>query len=392
MGEARPLIVHIIHHLFIGGMENGLVNLVNLLPASRYRHAIVCIEDYSDFGKRISNPDTAVYAMHRRGLSQAQLYWRLFRLFRSLRPAIVHSRNRSGLDGLVPALAAGVRIRVHGEHGWDVDDIDGQSRKLRNLRKLHRPFVSHYTCVSDHLRRYMIERVRVAPKDITQIYNGVDIGRFKPQAESERRALALVWGGSARFVIGAVGRLQPVKNQRDLIRAVSLLVRRSPHLRDKIGVVIVGDGSERSRLEAQVQEEKLQDVIKFLGARNDIADLLPEFDVFVLPSLAEGISNTILEAMASGVPVVATLVGGNPELVDEGMTGRLIPSTDVDAMARAIEEYVSDPALARRHGHAGRQAVARRFSIERMVGDYASLYDGLLARRATLPSSARASS
>src|SRR5450755_1075296 len=131
--DARPLIVHVIHHLVIGGMENGLVNLVNSLPANRYRHAIICMEDYSDFRNRIRDPDIAVYSMHKSRLSQWQLYKGLFKLCRKLRPTIVHSRNRSGLDSLLPALVAGVPLRLHGEHGWDVDDIDGANRKLRNL-------------------------------------------------------------------------------------------------------------------------------------------------------------------------------------------------------------------------------------------------------------------
>src|SRR5437588_11785751 len=106
--DPRPLIVHVIHHLVIGGMENGLVNLINLLPVNRYRHAVICAEEYSDFRKRIQIPDVNVYAMHKSRLSQWQLYWELFSVFRKLRPAIVHSRNRSGLDGLLPALMAGV--------------------------------------------------------------------------------------------------------------------------------------------------------------------------------------------------------------------------------------------------------------------------------------------
>ena len=129
--DTRPLIVHVIHHFVMGGMENGLVNLINLLPANRYRHAIVCVENYSDFRKRLQVPDVAVYALHKSRLTQWQLYWKLFSLFRKLRPAIVHGRNRSGLDGLLPALMSGIPLRVHGEHGWAVDDIDGGAALVR---------------------------------------------------------------------------------------------------------------------------------------------------------------------------------------------------------------------------------------------------------------------
>ena len=205
--DARPLIVHVIHHLLIGGMENGLVNLVNLLPASRYRHAIVCIEDYSDFRKRIRDPDMPIYAMYRSRLSQWELYRGLFRLFRELRPAIVHSRNRSGLDSLFPALVAGVRLRLHGEHGSDVDDIDGANLKLRALRRLHLPFVSRYVCVSRHLRQYMIDRVgivSIASVKSTTVWTSQDSGRgptlmgdrFSRSGPARRASSLEPWAGS----------------------------------------------------------------------------------------------------------------------------------------------------------------------------------------------------
>ena len=117
------------------------------------------------------------------------------------------------------------------------------------------------------------------------------------------------------------------------------------------------------------------------GARDDVPEILRGLDCFALPSLAEGISNTILEAMACGLPVVATRVGGNPELMEDGMTGRLVPQANAEAMAGALFHYYDDPVLARRHGRAGRQLVLQRFSLDRMVSDYLSLYDGLLAGR-----------
>jgi sugar transferase (PEP-CTERM/EpsH1 system associated) len=376
--DTRPLVVHVIHHLFIGGMENGLVNLINLLPEDRYRHAIVCVEDYSDFSKRIRNPDVAIYAMRKSQLSQSRLYWKLFRLFKELRPAIVHSRNRSGLDSLLPALMAGVRLRLHGEHGWDVDDIEGQSRKLRNLRKVHRPFVTRYVCVSKHLQRYMIDRVGVSPDRITQIYNGVDVVKFSPRVDADRRSALSRRQGAPRFVIGTVGRLQPVKNQGSLLRAVRQLVGRYPALRDGISVAIVGDGPERALLEQQVRQDGMQDIVEFLGSRNDVADVLPRFDVFVLPSLAEGISNTLLEAMACGVPVIATEVGGNVELVADGDTGMLVPARDDEALAAAIYRVIDDRAFAAQCGTAARARAQSAFSLSSMTDGYAAVYSSML--------------
>ncbi len=389
MDDRRPLIVHVIHHLVIGGMENGLVNLINRVPEHQYRHAIICAEDYSDFRKRIRNQDVPVYQMHRHRGGQLRLYWRLFRLLRTLRPAIVHTRNRSGLDGLLPALMAGVSIRLHGEHGWDVDDIDGRNRKLRNLRRIHRPLISRYICVSRHLCQYLVERVGVAPNRVTQIYNGVDTSKFRPRAANGERPVASAWKPIPRLTVGTLGRLQPIKNQLTLLRAVSLIVDRQPELRSLIGVAIIGDGPERQKLDAYVEQSGLRDVIRFFGARDDVADLLPDFDVFVLPSLAEGISNTILEAMACGLPVIATRVGGNPELVEHGRTGMLVDTDDPEALAGAILHYFNNSDDMQRHAGAARKAAVDRFSIDRMVREYTSLYDELLSPRGASPARAR---
>jgi len=135
----------------------------------------------------------------------------------------------------------------------------------------------------------------------------------------------------------------------------------------------------------------LRDLAWLPGERADVADVLRGLDCFVLPSLAEGISNTILEAMACALPVVATKVGGNPELVDDGSSGRLVPSQDTKAMAAAIMQYFDDPAMARRHGGAARSAVVRRFSLDRMVHEYRTLYDGLRNQRAAPAARAGAS-
>ena len=385
-----PLVVHVIHHLVIGGMENGLVNLINHLSPTRYRHAIVCVDDFSDFRNRIRREGVEVYAMRKGNLTHAQLYSRLFALLRSLRPAIVHTRNLSGLDGLLPAFLAGIPIRIHGEHGWSTQDLGGENPKLCRLRKLHRPLVTRYVCVSDHLRQYLVQKIGVPDRLITRIYNGVDTGRFHPADDRSRTVVGgAPWGDEPRFVIGTVGRLQPVKNQVALLQAVRTLFRRDPGYQRKVGVAIVGDGPEREALRTFVASEGLAESVWFTGARDDVADVLPNFDVFVLPSLAEGISNTILEAMACGLPVIATAVGGNVELVVDGVTGQLVPSGDIPLLVGAVEAMVAQPSAAKTLGANGRARALSQFSLASMVRSYDNLYQNVLNRRR--PSSAIAS-
>jgi glycosyltransferase involved in cell wall biosynthesis len=147
-------------------------------------------------------------------------------------------------------------------------------------------------------------------------------------------------------------------------------------------LVLVGDGALRPRAEAILEEAKMRDLVWLAGERADVAEVLRGLDCFVLPSLAEGVSNTLLEAMASALPVVATRVGANAELVEDGATGCLVPAADSDALARGILAYLRDPSMAERHGRAGRQRAERRFSLERMVEQYDGLYTELISRRA----------
>ena len=168
-----PLIVHVIHHFGVGGLENGIVNLINHMPPERYRHAIICLTGYSEFHKRLNQPVELV-ALNKRAGHDIGLYGRLFRELRRLKPAIVHTRNLSALEGQVVAAAAGISNRVHGEHGRDMFDLQGKNRKYNLLRQAIRPLVKHYIPVSKDLERWLIDTVRVNPAIATQIYNGDD--------------------------------------------------------------------------------------------------------------------------------------------------------------------------------------------------------------------------
>ena len=378
MTETRPLILHVIHHLVTGGMENGLVSLINNLPSSSYRHAIVCIEDHSDFRHRLTRPDTEVLEMKRSQIGTWRMRYRLFRTFRRLKPAIVHSRNKSGLDALLPARLAGVPHCVHGEHGWDVHDLDGLSVKEQVLRRLHAPLVERYVTVSRSLRDYLVERVGIRPERITTICNGVDTGKFLPAPHKPRGVLPEQLAGEGLVIIGTVGRLQPVKDQQLLLRAFAELVRESAGLAANARLLVVGNGPLRDTLMQLAQSLGIEHLTAFTGDRTDVAQLLQCMDVFVLPSLAEGISNTLLEAMATGLPVIATRVGGNVELVRDGENGALFESGDVASLTRLLAAYVTDGDARRRHGERSRGLALESFSLEAMIEGYRGAYETLI--------------
>lgn len=384
-----PLVAHVIHRLDFGGLENGLVNLVNRMPADRYRHAVLCLSGVNpDFRQRIRREDVRVLSLDKRPGKDPATYLRMWRLLRRLRPDVVHTRNLGTVDMQWIAALAGVSHRVHGEHGWEASDPQGLSPRSLRIRRACRPMIHRYVPMSSDIARWLEEQVGVEPARIRQLYSGVDTDRFEPAEEPSPLPLPAKPGEGARrtgegpgegpITIGTIGRLDPVKNQVSLLTALKSILDRDPALGRRLRLVIVGGGPLREKLEVQARSLGIAEQVDFTGARSDTPELLRSFDVFALPSLNEGISNTILEAMASGLPVVATRVGGNPELVLDGLTGRLCDPSGPEALTGALLAYVTDPAARRAHGEAGRARVVQNFSLDAMVQRYLDLYDELL--------------
>ena len=376
-----PLVLHVVFRFSIGGLENGVVNLINRMPQDRFRHAIVALTECdAAFCQRIQRPDVQLVSLNKPPGHGFKLYPRLYRLFRELAPAVVHTRNLAALEAAVPAWAARVPARVHGEHGWDVSDPGGTRRKYQLLRRAYSPFVSRYVALSGHLESYLVRRVGIAPGRVERICNGVDTERFAPASPAARIELpGAPFDAEGTVVVGTVGRLQTVKDQVTLVRAFAL-ARQAGEAGRRLRLIIAGDGALRADVEAEIRTAGIGGVTWLAGERSDVPEVMRALDIFALPSRAEGISNTILEAMASGLPVVATEVGGNAELVVDGETGALVPAQDPHAMARALLRYTADAALRQNHGAAGRKRVEQNFSIDNMVARYTSLYEQLLYR------------
>ena len=377
--DGRPLVLHLVYRFDTGGLENGVVNLINHLPESAYRHAVVALtEVVPSFARRIRRDDVIFESLHKPAGHGTKLYPRLAQLFRQLQPAIVHTRNLAALEAQVPAWWAGVPVRIHGEHGRDVDDVDGKRKRYQWMRRAYRPFVQQYVALSRDLAGYLQQRVGVPGKRVVQIYNGVDIKRFRP-AEAGRAPLAgNPFDDPSLFVVGTVGRMQTVKAQTLLARAFVRAIELRPAARNQLRLVMIGEGPLRGEAQALLGAAGLAALTWLPGERADVPEVMRGLDCFVLPSMAEGISNTILEAMASGLSVLATDVGGNAELIVRSQTGELVPAGDVDAMAAALLQLAADPLRSAVLGAAGRQRVVQLFSLSAMVGAYGAMYDQLL--------------
>ena len=375
--DTRPLVAHVMYRFDVGGLENGIVNLINHMPHEAYRHAIISLTEITDFRKRIVRDDVEFIALKKPPGHALWIYPQLYKLFRELRPAIVHSRNLGALEVVVPAWAAGVPVRIHGEHGRDVGDLDGSRKKYQWVRRIYQPFVTHFIALSRDLEHYLTDKIGIRPAKVSQIYNGVDAARFHP-AGLRPPMEGSPFNDPAFWIIGTVGRMQTVKDQTTLARAFIRALEIAPELKDCLRLIMIGDGPLKIQSQSLLEKAGLSERAWLPGERNDVAEILRGLDGFVLPSLAEGVSNTILEAMASGLPVIATDVGGNRELIDAGTTGELVPVSDVEAMANRIVEYACNRERAQRAGQAGRTAVEQKYSLTAMVEQYQGLYDQLL--------------
>jgi sugar transferase (PEP-CTERM/EpsH1 system associated) len=353
-----PLVVHLIYCLDTGGLERVMLNCIRGMAGQGFRHAVISLTHASDFAKQLPG-DVPVYCLGKKPGADLTVHLKLWRLLRDLRPAILHSYNLATLEYHPISWFAGVRGHFHAEHGRDLSDPKGENKKYQWLRRLISPFVQRFVAVSDDLNQWLLEKVRLSPKKVQLIYNGINTNNFNPSAAKS---------GSFDFI--HVARLSPIKDQATLITAFGLLRQRSTL---PCRLLIVGDGPLRMQLQQHVIAAGLTDSVELLGERQDIAFLMQQSQVFVMSSLAEGIPMTVLEAMASGLPVVATAVGGLPELIDADH-GLLVPASSADALAQAMQHYLEQPELVAQQGKICRQRVCEKFSEPAMVSQYLSLY------------------
>ena len=369
MNDPRPLVVHLLHRFDTGGLENGVVNLINHLP--ELRHAVVAVTEITAFKERVKAPGTQFIALNKPPGQGFWLYPRVYRLLRQLRPDVVHTRNLGAMEFQLPAWAARVPLRVHSEHGWDVNDLGGVSRTNQRLRRVYGFGVHRFVALSKAIQAYLTGPVGFAPARVLRICNGVDTLRFAPAAEAPE---AWPYRRGEHLVIGAVGRMQAVKDPLNLVDAFLRLRELCPADWQRLRLVMLGGGPLLDAARERLANAGAAGQAWLPGDRGDVSALLPQFDVFALPSQAEGISNTLLEAMACGCAPVATAVGGNPELVDDGVNGLLVLPSDSEMLAQALARLVAEPKLRMQLAQASLARARAEFSLQGMVSAYGALY------------------
>jgi sugar transferase (PEP-CTERM/EpsH1 system associated) len=360
-------IMHILHTLGTAGLQKGVVNITNQLNSNGFEISICCLEESGEFEKRL-NPGTKIFVMNKLPGIDYILPLKLANLFRREKIMIVHTHDLGTyLYGAVGAKLALLPKVIHGEHGAVLQPSGSRPKDLVAYRYLsYITKVIHTT--SDDLKRQLVRMTQIDDRKVIAILNGVEIDKFKKESNTNiRKTLAIE---TDDFVIGTVSRLAPVKNFELLIRVIPEINRTGLYPK----VLFVGDGPSRPNLESLTRQYGLEKQIIFLGDRSDVPDLLNAMDVFVLTSFSEGLSNSIMEAMASGLPIVATDVGGNSELVINNETGFLFPSQDAGALAQRILQLADDVDNRNKIGLAGRKRMEDFFTMDKMIQNYENLY------------------
>src|SRR6056297_3549727 len=378
---ARPLIAHVIFRLDYGGLENGLVNLINRMADDRFRHAVIALTEATDFRGRLKSPEVAVHTIGKQAGKDPGAYVRLFRLLRELRPSILHTRNIGTLDCAPLGRVAGVPVCIHGEHGWDTHDPEGRNPRYRRLRRLANPFVRRFITVSDELYRWLTGEVGINPDKAIRICNGVDVDRFSPGNTGVGHPEMRSRFGEDAVIVGSVLRFNEIKDPLNLVEAFVRAHEQVAAQGVELCLAMIGDGPLRAAALARLEDSGAAAAAWLPGSRDDVAELLRSMDIFTLPSRREGISNTLLEAMASGLPLIATDTGGNPELVQDELNGMKVPPGDPASLAAALARLATDRKLREGLSIGARQRAVDEFSIGNMVDGYRRVYEDALAGR-----------
>jgi glycosyltransferase involved in cell wall biosynthesis len=352
-----------------GGAERALVQIVTRIDRSRFEPFVFCISGEGELARPLREAGVAVVCLGAQKQQGVSVVWRLSRLLAKLRPTILQTfLFHANIAGRLAGTAARVPIIVSGIR---VAEKRGSLRLW--IDRATDWMVSRHVCVSQDVAAFSAARGGLPIGKLEVIPNGVDARVY---AEATRADLGEFGIPAGSRTILFVGRLDPQKGPFVLMAAARELLPRHNDLH----VLLVGDGPLAENLGKWVAKEHLADRIHFAGRRSDVPSLLRAAEIFVLPSLWEGLPNVVLEAMAAGVPVVASQVEGISDLLTDDRTGLIVPANAAPELIEAIERLLADPQHAHQMGHSAQQHVQAEFAWDEVVGKYAALYRGLLAK------------
>lgn len=352
-------ILYIIDKMRPAGAQNHLAEVLSGLDKARFEAKLVTLEELG-VGR--------IY-----GLSGIRGLVRLTKMIRREKFALVQTYLFSeNILGVLAAKLAGAPVIITGRRDTGMLR-EGKWQHILAYR-LTNPLVSKIVCVSEAVRRVVLKKERVRPDKVEVIYNGVDIEKFQRFNVSTNQGKTALGIKENELVVGMVANFSWIKGHEVLLAVAPLVAKEVPSVR----FLLIGDGPLLQRIKYQVSSIKLEDKFVFLGKRTDVPGLLSIMDISLNLSYSEGMSNTILESMAAGVPVVATAVDGNLETVLDGETGILIPVKDASSTAKAIIRLLKDEGLRKAMGENARRIAAEKFDSKIMINKMESLYTSLV--------------
>jgi glycosyltransferase involved in cell wall biosynthesis len=369
----RPALAYVVNSLNPGGTEKLVVDM-SLAFESDFDVVVICLDEPGLWATNLREKNIPVYCVwHQPGLD-INMPVRLAQHFRRHRTNIIHAHQCSAwFYAALSRLLYSAPLLLLEEHGRFYPEVENQKRVLANrliIRRLTHRFVAVSEDVKERLKKF--EGLDKANIDV--VYNGVNDGHNLSQEERAKRRAELGFR-LQDFVVGTVGRFDAIKNLPMLVQSVNQASKFLPSLR----ALLVGDGPAFGETEGLIGQLGLTEKVVLTGHREDARDLIPCFDLFVLSSFSEGTSMALLEAMASGVPVAVTNVGGNPEIVLDGRTGWVVPSDCADIMANTIIEAAGNPTKRCDFGLAGKRRFEKHFTFANMIENYRKIYGKILA-------------
>jgi sugar transferase (PEP-CTERM/EpsH1 system associated) len=371
----KPIrIMHIVDSLGKGGLENGLVNLIQRMDARQFQHVVYTVRSLGPNAARIPHDRVQVVCLAKKQTDSSFHVPALAHAIREVKPDIVHSRNWAAIEAVIAGRWVRSCALVHSEHGFQSDANATEPRRRTWFRRLAFELADRVLSVSYQLREVLARRTGFPKDRITVIHNGVDHQRFLPDPAGRARVRAELGLSADEFCVGCVGNLFPVKDHMTLLRAAAGLAEACQKWR----LLVIGEGPELANLQEFVNAHAAwKTKIAFLGLSDRVPELLRAMDVYVLPSINEGISNGLLEAMATGLPVVATATGGNPEVVVDGESGMLFPVGHFQQLSEQLLLLRARKEVSARLGQKALARVRQDFSIDSMVRKYELLYESL---------------
>jgi sugar transferase (PEP-CTERM/EpsH1 system associated) len=364
--------MHVIGTLGRGGLEQGVLKIATGLDPARFEQTICTISSLDYMPAR---QDIRVIPLNRSAKNPGFITRDLLSLFAQERPHIVHSRNWTSIEAVLAARLARIPAVVHSEHGRDILPFTSEPLRRRLFRRACYRMADRVFAVSRELKQELVSALGISQDLFKVIYNGVDTRLFRPSAEKRAAQRTKLGISGSTMVVGCLGRLDLVKDHSTVLRAAEVAVNQGSDLL----VILVGDGPQREPLEHQLRAmPTLRNRVIFAGRTFDATQWLRGFDVFALPSVFEGTSNTLLEAMATGLPVVATRVGGNIELVEENKSGLLFDVRDFHGLAAHLVRLAASPQLRQTLGAAARSHAEEVFPLDKMISNYSDMYAELL--------------